>query len=70
MRSPGLALSTGHPLAVLCWLADSGAAHAFGGLRAGQVILCGSVTPPFWLDRPGQIEVDFGPLGAVGFAFA
>jgi 2-keto-4-pentenoate hydratase len=67
-RGPGSAL-LGHPLAVLQWLADSGAAHAFGGLRAGQVVLCGSVTPPFWLDRPGMVRADFGPLGAVAVAF-
>lgn len=59
----------GHPLAVLQFLADSGAAHEFGGLKAGQVITLGSVTPPFWLDRPGEIEVDFGPLGRVAFKF-
>jgi 2-keto-4-pentenoate hydratase len=68
-RGPGSAL-LGHPLAVLQWLADSAAAREFGGLRAGQVILCGSVTPPFWLDRPGMVRVDFGPLGAVSVAFA
>lgn len=59
----------GHPLAVLQWLADSGAAHAFGGLKAGQVVLCGSVTPPFWLERGGTIGVEFGPLGAVSVSF-
>ena len=68
-HGPATAL-LGHPLAVLQFLADSGAAHAFGGLRAGQVVMCGSVTPPFWLDRPGRIEVDFGPLGQVSFHFA
>lgn len=68
-RGPGSAL-LGHPLAVLEFLADSGAAHAFGGLKAGQVVMCGSVTPPYWLDRPGMVEVDFGPLGRVGFVFA
>jgi 2-keto-4-pentenoate hydratase len=59
----------GHPLDVLVWLAGSAAAEKFGGLRAGQVILCGSVTPPFWLDRPGTVTVDFGPLGAVSTTF-
>lgn len=60
----------GHPLAVLQFLADSGAAHAFGGLRAGQVVMCGSVTRPFWLDRPGEVAVDFGRLGRLAFTFA
>jgi 2-keto-4-pentenoate hydratase len=68
-RGMGAAL-LGHPLEVLRWLANSGAAHAFGGLKAGQVVLCGSVTPPFWLDGPGRIEVDFGTLGRVSFTFA
>jgi 2-keto-4-pentenoate hydratase len=67
-RGLGSAL-LGHPLNVLAWLAGSGAAENFGGLKAGQVILCGSVTPPFWLDRPGTITVDFGPLGAVSASF-
>lgn len=68
-RGPATAL-LGHPLHVLQWLADSGAAHAFGGLKQGQVVLCGSVTPPFWLERGGSIGVDFGPLGAVSVHFA
>jgi 2-keto-4-pentenoate hydratase len=68
-RGPATAL-LGHPLHVLQWLADSGAAHAFGGLVAGQVVLCGSVTPPFWLDRGGAIQVEFGALGSVSVGFA
>ena len=42
----------------------------FGGLRAGQVVMCGSVTRPFWLDRPGEVAVDFGRLGRLAFTFA
>jgi 2-keto-4-pentenoate hydratase len=59
----------GHPLAVLRWLAASPAAAAFGGLRAGQVILCGSVTPPAWLSGPAEVEVSFDGLGAVTARF-
>jgi 2-keto-4-pentenoate hydratase len=59
----------GHPLAVLRWLAASPAAAVFGGLRAGQVILCGSVTPPAWLSGPSQIEVSFDGLGTVTARF-
>lgn len=59
----------GHPLAVLRWLAASPAAAAFGGLRAGQVILCGSVTPPAWLSGPAEIEVAFDGLGTVTTRF-
>lgn len=60
----------GHPLEALRWLAGSGAAAAFGGLLAGQVVLLGSVTPPIWLDAPGRVEVSFGALGMVDLALA
>lgn len=60
----------GDPLEVLRWLAASGAARVFGGLKAGQVILCGSVTPPAWLAGPGRVEVAFAGLGAVSVRFA
>ncbi len=53
----------GHPLAALAWLAGSITATAFGGLRAGQVIMLGSVTPPIWLDGPCTVEVAFPGLG-------
>lgn len=59
----------GHPFAALAWLAGSGAAAAFGGLRAGQVVLLGSVTPPLWLDGPGLVEVSFAGLGTVAVRF-
>lgn len=59
----------GDPLDVLRWLAASGAASAFGGLKAGQVVLCGSVTPPAWLAGPGLVEVAFAELGAVTVRF-
>jgi 2-keto-4-pentenoate hydratase len=52
----------GHPLNCLAWLAGSEVAAAFGGLRAGQVIMLGSVTPPIWLDAPAEVSVAFPPL--------
>ncbi|HZF75583.1 MAG TPA: fumarylacetoacetate hydrolase family protein [Acetobacteraceae bacterium] len=55
----------GHPFQALAWLANSGAAHAFGGLRAGQVVFLGSVTPPIWISAPAKVEVEFDGLGAV-----
>lgn len=55
----------GHPMAALAWLAGSSVARAFGGLRAGQVVMLGSVTPPIWLDGPGTAEVAFDGLGPV-----
>ncbi|MEO8716042.1 MAG: fumarylacetoacetate hydrolase family protein [Acetobacteraceae bacterium] len=55
----------GHPMNCLAWLAASEVAAAFGGLRAGQVVMLGSVTPPIWLNGPADIVVAFPPLGEV-----
>jgi 2-keto-4-pentenoate hydratase len=52
----------GHPMEALAWLAASPEAAAFGGLRAGQVVMLGSVTPPVWLDGPAEVVVSFPPL--------
>lgn len=59
----------GHPLEALAWLAGSGAAAAFGGLKAGHVVWLGSVTPPIWLDGPGTVEADFDGLGIARLRF-
>jgi len=55
----------GHPFEALAWLAASGGAAAFGGLKAGQVVFLGSVTPPIWLDGPCTGVVEFDALGRV-----
>jgi 2-keto-4-pentenoate hydratase len=55
----------GHPMNCLAWLAGSQVARAFGGLRAGQVILLGSVTPPVWLAASARVEVVFDGLTPV-----
>ena len=55
----------GHPIKALAWLAGSPTAVAFGGLKAGQVVMLGSVTPPIWLDRPCHVSVAFDGLGEV-----
>ncbi len=55
----------GHPLNGLAWLASSAEAAAFGGLKAGQVVMLGSVTPPVWLGGPAAITVVFPPLPSV-----
>lgn len=49
----------GHPMTALAWLAASPEVAAFGGLRAGQVVMLGSVTPPIWLDRPCEVIAAF-----------
>jgi len=66
---PGRAL-LGHPLEALRWLAESGAAAVFGGLRAGQVVLLGSVIPPVWLERPCRVVVRFDSLGSASVNLA
>lgn len=53
----------GHPLRGLAWLAGSEVAASFGGLRAGQVIMLGSVVPTVWLDGPCRVHVRFAGLG-------
>lgn len=60
----------GHPMAALAWLAASPAARVFGGLKAGQVVFLGSVTPPIWIEGPAQVLVEFDVLGRVELSFA
>ena len=59
----------GHPFEALAWLAGSGAAREFCGLRAGQIVWLGSVTPPIWLDGPCHVKVAFTGLGEVELTF-
>jgi len=60
----------GHPAAGLAWLAGSGLAAAFGGLKAGQVVMLGSVTPPIWLEGPCLVRVEFTSLAPVELRLA
>lgn len=60
----------GHPFNCLAWLAASSVAAAFGGLKAGQVVMLGSVVPPIWLTGPGTITVEFPPLPRVTLRLA
>jgi len=55
----------GHPFTCLAFLASSSVAAAFGGLRTGQFVMLGSVTPPVWLDGPAEVRVEFEGLQAV-----
>jgi 2-keto-4-pentenoate hydratase len=71
VREQGVAADLlGHPMNCLAWLAGSEVAAAFGGLKAGQVIMLGSVTPPIWLDAPARVTVEFAPLPAVAITLA
>ena len=66
VRGEGVAADLmGHPLNCLAWLAESTVAAAFGGLKAGQVVMLGSVTPPIWLTEPALVTVEFPPLPPV-----
>lgn len=60
----------GHPMEALAWLVGSGAAEVFGGLKKGQVVWLGSVTPPIWLDGPCSVVVAFEGLGKVSLRFS
>ncbi|HET6185347.1 MAG TPA: fumarylacetoacetate hydrolase family protein [Acetobacteraceae bacterium] len=60
----------GDPINCLAWLAASPVAAAFGGLRAGQTIMLGSVTPVIWLDGPAEAVVSFPPLPEVRVTLA
>ena len=60
----------GHPLRGLAWLAASPVAAAFGGLRAGHVVLLGSVTPPVPLAGACTVTVAFDGLPEVRLRLA
>lgn len=70
-REQGVAADLlGHPMNCLAWLAGSDVAAAFGGLKAGQTIMLGSVTPPIWLEAPARVTVEFLPLPGVALTLA
>jgi len=54
----------GHPLAALGWLADSGA-----GLRAGEVVMLGSLVETNWVAAGMRVRIDNEPLGPVEVTF-
>ena len=62
----------GHPYHVVAWLALR-LARSGQGLKAGQVILGGSVVPPVWLSAHGDgalaVEVTFDGLGTARVRF-
>jgi 2-keto-4-pentenoate hydratase len=60
----------GHPWRALAWLAGSEVARQFGGLRAGQVVMLGSVTPSIALNGPCVVRVVFDGLPAAEIRFA
>ena len=65
----------GHPLDALAWLADLGVladpvTRVRRGLRAGDLITTGLVTPFAYAEAGAALRADYGPLGAVELAFS
>lgn len=59
----------GHPLEAVAWLANTLADHG-DRLRAGQIVLTGSVAPVIWLDgTAARAEIDLERLGTVRIDF-
>jgi 2-oxo-hept-3-ene-1,7-dioate hydratase len=58
----------GHPAAGVAWLVNK--LHAVGGkLTKGHIVLGGSFTRPVDISSGDVIQVDYGPLGAIGVSF-
>ena len=69
-RGEGVAADLlGDPFKCLAWLPRSYEAAAFGGLRARQLRMLGSVTPPIWLPGPARVVVAFDHLPPVELHF-
>ncbi|MDB5608296.1 MAG: hydratase [Bradyrhizobium sp.] len=59
----------GHPHNPLAWLANH-LADEGRGLRAGQIVLTGSLVKTIWLNAGDTVEMDLSGLGAVNVTFA
>jgi 2-keto-4-pentenoate hydratase len=59
----------GHPLNALAWLADRGVLDG-RGLKAGDLVTTGLVTPFAYAEAGDQLRADYGPLGAVELQFS
>lgn len=59
----------GHPLNALAWLADLGVL-AGRGLKAGDLVTTGLVTPFTYAEAGDAVRADYGPLGAVALRFS
>ena len=58
----------GHPLQALAWLANR-LAERGRALKAGQLVLTGSIVSPYWVAAPGEVSVEVEALGRVDAAF-
>jgi 2-keto-4-pentenoate hydratase len=59
----------GHPHAALAWLANHLAASG-KQLRAGQIVLTGSLVQTIWLNAGNKVAMELSGLGAVAAEFA
>jgi 2-oxo-3-hexenedioate decarboxylase/2-keto-4-pentenoate hydratase len=60
---------SGHPHNALAWLANRLAADG-KGLRAGEIVLTGSLVKTVWLEAGDKVMMDLSGLGTVEVAFA
>jgi 2-oxo-3-hexenedioate decarboxylase/2-keto-4-pentenoate hydratase len=58
----------GHPHNALAWLANHLASEA-KGLRAGEIVLTGSLVKTLWLKASDRAVMELGGLGSVTAAF-
>lgn len=59
----------GHPAAGVAWLVNK-LAPLGGGLKKGDIVLCGSFTRPVDIASGDVIFADYGSLGSIGVSFA
>jgi 2-keto-4-pentenoate hydratase len=60
---------SGHPHNALAWLANHLAAEG-KGLRAGEIVLTGSLVKTLWLNAGAKVVMDLQGLGSVAATFA
>jgi len=59
----------GHPLEALAWLA-SHATQSGLSLKAGEIVLLGSIVTCEWIDGPGEVAAEISGLGKVTATFS
>lgn len=58
----------GNPLEALAWLA-SHTTQTGGALKAGEIVLLGSIVQCQWLDGPSEVSAEIGGIGRVSATF-
>ena len=59
----------GHPLAALAWFADH-MTMTGKQLKAGELVMLGSIVKTNWFDEPGEAVAEIKGLGSVSVVFA